>query len=148
VRTRTLLPWLLIPSLLVIGAACLLVVRVSSDAHDRTGDLARQSMRYELLLDAQSWVDNEIADLVALGAFATVPRDFDEAVGGGWELDGRDATIEDLWIVESLAGPVGRSLQTVQRPPIEVARGTGARPDGPAAPAAHRGRRHRLPGAG
>jgi diguanylate cyclase (GGDEF)-like protein len=51
-----------------------------------------------------------------------VPREFDDAVEGAWILDSREDTIEDLEIVESLAGPVGHDLQIIMTVPIEVAR--------------------------
>lgn len=122
---RTLLPWLVIPSLVVVAAACLLVARTSTSDREQTRELAAAGRRYDLLIEAQLYVETEVADLIGLDALAEVPSDFDELVeeGRNFAASGtRDVVIDDLFATETMAGRTAHDLATLMPVPPPVGR--------------------------
>jgi len=120
VRVRTILPWLVLPSLLVAAAACLLVARTSHSDREQTARFAAGSLRFTLLLQARDLIEYEVAELTALGAFVGPPEEFTglmEASDEYAEFGDRHDTIDLLFETETLASPVLRDLRSVTEPP-------------------------------
>ena len=119
---RTLFAWLVVPSLLVVAAACVLVAWTSSSDRASTEHLTRARQQYDQLLKAQSWAENEVEDLIGLDAFSTVPPDFDPLVESARSFAAgvsRGDVIDDLFASEASAGPVSHDLgQYLPLPPV------------------------------
>lgn len=120
-----MVPWLVVPGLVVALAAIFLVVHVSESERGETAKMARSSQRYQVLLSASSWVATEIPQLLALDAFAEVPPEFETyrptadylRDSSDWEL-----LLSGLTSKESLAGPTAEDLRLVMQTPEDVLR--------------------------
>lgn len=122
-RARRMVPWLVVPGLLVALAAIFLVVHVSDTERGETAKLARSSQRYQVLLSASGWVATEIPQLLALDAFAEVPPELETYRAAATllrESTDRGLLVSGLSSIEGLAGPTADDLRSVMPTPGDV----------------------------
>ncbi len=128
-----MLPWLVVPGLLVAVAAIFLTVHVSSTERGDVAEIARASQRYQIVATANGHVATEIAELLALDAFAEVPAELElyrAAADALRESTDRGLVLSSLTTSESFTGRTADELQqlsgNVPKPVIDVLRPLGS----------------------
>ncbi len=120
---RRLLPWFLIPGLIVVAAACLILSQASQRGRSEAVHLALASQRAQLITHADQLISARNAQLLELDAFATVPPPFKGLRHAAAPYAPKTDRVEVLSGLKSDEGPASdaaHALRSVDGVPIAV----------------------------